>query len=83
MPAYLAKITTAQGLVKPPIVTNCATEEEARRLLESRGDEGDQVEICGLVPTAMQLAFGNVAEGTAVFRYDWIWPSDGTDPRPY
>ena len=24
-----------------------------------------------------------IAPGSAVFRYDWIWPPEGGDPRPF
>ncbi len=83
MPAYLVKVTTKSGLVKPPMVVNCADQEEAKRLLTARSDEGDVIEVKGHLPADMKVAFGNVPEGSAVFRFDWIWPSDGDEPRPY
>lgn len=69
--------------MKAPIVANCASEEEARKLVQAMGDDGDVIEIKGVRPATMRLAFGNVPEGSAVFRFDWIWPADGQDPRPY
>jgi len=83
MPPFLAKVTTAQGLVKPPIVANCANEAEAMRLLKAGAHESDVIEIKGPMPAVMKTAFGHVPEGSAVFRYDWIWPADGKDPKPY
>jgi len=83
MPPFLAKVTTARGLVKPPIVANCATEQEAMRLLKAGANESDTIEIKGPMPLTMKIAFGNVPEGSAVFRYDWIWPADGKDPKPF
>ena len=83
MPAYLVKVTTRSGLVKPPMVVNCANEQEAKRLLQARSDDGDVIEVKGHLPADMKVAFGNVPEGSAVFRFDWIWPSDGEEPRPY
>lgn len=83
MPSFLAKVTTAQGLVKPPIVANCATEQEAMRLLKAGANDSDTIEIKGPMPLTMKIAFGNVPEGSAVFRYDWIWPADGKDPKPF
>jgi len=83
LPAYLVKVTTRSGLVKPPMVVNYANEEDVRRLLLEQGDEGDVIEIKGAPPHAMQVAYGEVPEGSAVFRFDWIWPADGGIPRPF
>lgn len=69
--------------MKPPMVVNCANEQEAKRLLEARSDDGDVIEVKGHLPPDMKVAFGNVPEGSAVFRFDWIWPSDGDEPKPY
>lgn len=82
MPPFLAKVTTAQGLVKPPIVANCATEQEAMRLLKAGANDSDTIEIKGPMPLTMKIAFGNVPEGSAVFRYDWIWPATARIPSP-
>ena len=83
MPPYLVKVTTRSGLLKPPMVVNCANEEEAKRLLQARSDDGDAIEVKGHLPADMTVAFGNVPEGSAVFRFDWIWPSDSEEPKPY
>ena len=83
MPPYLVRVTNKRGWVKPPIVANCTDESEVIKLMQALGDEGDMVEIIGIRPLAMTRAFGDVPEGSAVFRYDWIWPPDGNDPRPF
>jgi len=83
VPTYLAKVTTANGLVKPPMVVSCASEEEAMGILRSHVDADDVVELRGPLPFAMKAAFAHVPEGSAVFRYDWIWPADGGEPKPY
>jgi len=83
LPAYLVKITTKAGLVKPPMVVNFSDEEGVRRLLHERGDDGDVIEIKGAPPHAMRVAYGDVPEGSAVFRFDWIWPPEGGNPRPF
>ncbi|HYD04663.1 MAG TPA: hypothetical protein VEC60_03015 [Reyranella sp.] len=83
MPTFLVKVTNNRGWVKPPILTNCANEHEAARLVAAMGDEGDQVEVREAAAFAMRVAFGEIAPGSAVFRYDWIWPPEGGDPRPF
>lgn len=83
MPAYLVKVTTRHGLVKAPIVANCTDEAEVTRLMKALGDEGDVIEIKGIRPDSMRVAFGNVPAGSAVFRFDWIWSVDGKEPKPY
>lgn len=83
MPAYLVKVTTQAGLVKPPMVVNLNDEEGVRRLLLASGDDGDVIEIKGPPSHAMMVAYGDVPEGAAVFRFDWIWPPEGGAPRPF
>ena len=83
MPAYLAKVTNAKGLVKPPMVVACADEEKARQLLQAALRDGDVLEFKGLLPFEMTQAFAHLPEGEVVFRYDWIWPADGSPPKPY
>jgi hypothetical protein len=83
LPAYLVKVTTKAGLVKPPMVVNFGDEESVRRLLLENGDDGDVIEIKGPPPHAMLVAYGDVPEGSAVFRFDWIWPAEGGTPRPF
>jgi hypothetical protein len=83
VPTYLVKVTNKLGWVKPPILTNCADEQEAARVVAAMGDEGDQVEVMTADVFAMRAAFGEIAPGSAVFRYDWIWPPEGGDPRPF
>ncbi|MBV8392720.1 MAG: hypothetical protein JOY81_06010 [Alphaproteobacteria bacterium] len=83
MPAYLVKVTTRSGLVKPPMLVNYADEDGVRRLLAEQGNDGDVIEIRGAPPHAMKVAYGDIPEGSAVFRFDWIWPTDGGPPRPF
>jgi hypothetical protein len=83
LPAYLVKVTTKAGLVKPPMVVNYSNEDGVRRLLTEQGSDGDVIEIKGVPPHTMRVAYGEVPEGSAVFRFDWIWPGDGGDPRPF
>src|SRR6185312_8384105 len=45
VPTYLVKVTNKLGWVKPPILTNCANQQEAARVVAAMGDEGDQVEV--------------------------------------
>jgi hypothetical protein len=83
VPAYLVKITTRSGLVKPPMVVNHENEQEVIKVLREKGDDGDVIEIKGVPPYAMRMAFGDIPEGSAVFRFDWIWSTDGDIPRPF
>jgi hypothetical protein len=83
VPTYLVKVTNKLGWVKPPILTNSPNEQEAARMVAAMGDEGDHVEVRDADVFAMRAAFGEIAPGSAVFRYDWIWPPEGGDPRPF
>jgi hypothetical protein len=83
VPTFLVKVTNRRGWVKPPILTNCVDEQEAARVVAAMGEEGDQVEVREAAVFAMRAAFGEIAPGSAVFRYDWIWPPEGCDPRRF
>lgn len=82
MPAYLVKVTSVEGFIKPPLVANCKDEDEARRLVMAIADIDDTVEIRGPRPDVMVAAFGNVPAGSAQFRLDWTWAPDNETPQP-
>lgn len=82
MPAYVVKVTSTEGFLKPPVVANCENENEALQLVKAIADFDDQVEIRGVRPDVMLAAFGNVPAGSAQFRLDWTWAADGKTPEP-
>lgn len=82
MAAYVVRVTSPEGFIKPPVVANCEDENDALRLVQAIADVDDEVEIKGITSDVMQAAFGAVPAGSAQFRLDWIWSEDGESPQP-
>lgn len=82
MAAYVVKVTSPEGFIKPPVVANCQDEDEAQRLVQAIADVDDKVEVKGIRSDVMQAAFGDVPAGSAQFRPNWEWAEDGETTRP-
>ncbi|MDO8838987.1 MAG: hypothetical protein Q7V31_08650 [Parvibaculum sp.] len=83
MPAYIVKATDENGWISPPIVANCQNANDATQLVRLMVSDVTKVEVKGIRTDVMQEAFGELPEGTAVFRSDWTWAENGETPRPY
>jgi len=81
MPAYVVKVTSTEGFIKPPVVANCKDEKEAIRLVRAIVDVLDDVKIAGTELEEMKGPFGNLPPGAAQFRLDWGWSEDGETPE--
>jgi hypothetical protein len=81
MPAYIVKVTLEDGSLRPPIVANCSSEDEAIELVKLMVD-ATKIEVEGIRDDGMKAAFGDMPEGSAVFRNDWTWSLDGEKPVP-
>lgn len=81
MAFFILKVTTADKWIRPPIVANFSSEDEAIQAVQALVDEDCTIEIKGVRSDVMLAAFGNIPEGCASFRHDWIW--DGATPKPY
>jgi len=82
MPAFLVKVTFANGSLARPITVACKDEATAVDMVKQLSfiDQGDKVEAKGLRRDVMKAAFGDQPEGTIVTRVDWIW--EGDEPEP-
>lgn len=83
MPYYVIKVTQEKGWLSPPIVANFPNEEDAIEAVKLMMDESHKVEAKGIRSDVMAAAFGDIAEGTAMFRTDWTWHGENGDtPEP-
>ncbi len=84
MPHYLVKISRPDGWLRLPVVANFPNEAEAAEAVRLMVDEDDKVEIKGVRNETIRNAFGDVPEGSAVFRRDWTWRGENDDTlEPY
>jgi hypothetical protein len=82
MPAYVIKVIDEDGWLRPPVVANCKDESAAHKLVRSLVPDGASIVIKGIRPDVMAGTFGNMPEGAAVFRDDWVWSEKSDEPTP-
>jgi hypothetical protein len=68
---YLLRFNTAHS----------SSEDEAIELVKLMVD-ATKIEVEGIRDDGMKAAFGDMPEGSAVFRNDWTWSLDGEKPVP-
>ena len=84
MPSYIVKVTQSRGWLRLPVIANFPNEDEAIRAVRLMVDKDDIIEIKGIRTDVMKAAFGDIPEGSAVFRHDWTWRGENDDiAEPY
>lgn len=84
MPQYLVKVTDKNGWLSPPIIAHCDDEADAEVKVRYLVGDEVSVEVRGIRPDVMKVAFGEIPKGNIVYRGDWAWKGESSDrPEPY
>jgi hypothetical protein len=78
------KVVDQHGWLRPPIVANFSSEEQAIDAVKLMVGDSCRVEIKAQRDDVMKAAFGEIPQGSALFRADWTWRGDDENtPEPY
>jgi len=79
MPQYIVKVTDVDGWISPPIIAHFDDEAEAEKAVRLIAGDEVRVEVRGIRPDVMAVAFGAIPEKAVIFRSDWIWGGEEND----
>ena len=77
----MVKITTRDGDIRQPIVTNSGDESDARELVKYLCDTGDKIEakVVRLNQDEAKKHFGEIPLNRGTICWNWKWAADDGD----